>query len=139
MRTLRVKSVAFLSLILIPVALDSTKLLVQKTNDYAFQTATFYLKFGKNFITFMNATAPDGTIFLTACACPSVSPSHGDKRIIGRFLWRDQEAIYAGTQLPSGFHHLCKGTEKYFMVVLADLGFTYEGREMKVDEVIGKI
>ena len=123
----------------IPVALDSTKVRVQKSNDYAFQKSTFYTKLGKNFITFMNATAPDGTIFLTAYACPSVSPSHGDKRIIGRFLWRDQEAIQAGTQLPSGFHHLCKGTDQYFMVVLADLGFTYEGREMKVDEVIGKI
>ena len=123
----------------IPIALDSTKVGVQKSNDYAFQKSTFYIKLGKNFITFMNASAADGTVFLTAYACPSVSPSHGDKRIIGRFLWRDKEAIQAGTELPSGFHHLCKGTDQYFMVVFADLGFTYEGRKMKVDEVIGKI
>ena len=122
----------------IPVALDSSKVRVQKSNDYAFQKSTFYTKLGKNFITFMNATAPDGTVFLTAYACPSVSPSHGDKRIIGRFLWRDKEAIEEGTELPSGFHHLCKGTDHYFMVVFADLGFLYEGRPMQVDEVTGK-
>ena len=44
----------------IPVALDSTKVRVQKSNDYAFQKSTFYTKLGKNFITFMNASAPDG-------------------------------------------------------------------------------
>ena len=85
----------------------------------------------------MNASAPDGTIFLTAYASLSISPSYGDKHIKGWFLWRDKEVIKAGTELPSGFHHLC--TDQYFMVVFADLGCLYEGQAMKVDEVTGKI
>ena len=39
------------------IPLDPTKVRVQKSNNYAFQKSTFYIKLGKNFITFMNASA----------------------------------------------------------------------------------
>ena len=57
----------------------------------------------------MDASAPDGTIFLTPYASPSVSASHGDKHIIDWLLWCDKEAIEADTELPSGFHQSLQG------------------------------
>ena len=64
------------------VALDSSKVSLQKSNDQ-----------------------------IILRSIQSVSPSYGDNQIIGPILWRrDKEAIKAGKELPSGFHHLCKGT-----------------------------
>ena len=122
-----------------PLCIDSTKIGVQKSSDYEYQKQTYFIKKGQNYITMTNVSLPDGTILLYACASPSVSPSHGDSRILGRFIWKDNQAIDEGLGLPSGLAVLIKGTDKYFMAVFVDSGYVFEGRPMPIDDKIGTL
>ena len=64
-----------------------------------------------------NVTLPDGTIVMHSSASPSVSPSHGDQRIIAKMLWRDEQALNRGEAPPTGMYRVLRGTNKYFMVI----------------------
>ena len=71
---------------------------------------------------------------------PYNSPSHGDQRILGSFIWQDEQAMEKGDTLPFGFARLLLGTMKYFIAFLLDFGYIFEpSRPMKADENIGKI
>ena len=117
-----------------PICLDSTKISIQYSNDYEFQKATFSRKLNDHFLTMTNASLPDGTIIMHSSSSPSVSPSHGDQRIIAKMLWRDEQAIKRGDPTPTGMYLLLRGTEKYFIVLFVDRGYTFKPRPMKADE-----
>ena len=117
-----------------PICLDSTKIRIQYSNDYEFQKATFSRKLNDHFVTMTNASLPDGTIVQHSSSSPSVSPSHGDQRIIAKMLWRDEQAINRGDPPPTGMYLVLRGTTKYFIVIYVDRGYTFQPRKMKADE-----
>ena len=117
-----------------PICLDSTKVSIQYSNDYEFQKATFFRKLNDHFVTMTNASLPDGTIIMHSGSSPSVSPSHGDQRIIARMLWRDEQAIKRGDPPPTGMYWVLRGTNKYFILIYADRGYTFKPKPMKIDK-----
>jgi hypothetical protein len=121
-----------------PICLDSTKIRIPYSNDYEFQKSTFSRKLNGHFVTMTNVSLPDGTIIQHSSSSASVSPSHGDQRIIGKMLWRDEQAIERGDPPPTGMYHVMRGTDKYFMVIYADKGYTFQPRPMKADNKISE-
>ena len=122
----------------VPLCLDSTKIRIPYSNDYEFQKATYSRKLNDHFVTMTNVTLPDGTIVMHSSASPSVSPSHGDQRIIAKMLWRDEQALNRGEAPPTGMYRVLRGTNKYFMVIYGDRGYTFKPRPMKADKYMSE-
>ena len=91
-----------------------------------------------HFVTMTNVSLPDGTIIMHSSSSPSVSPSHGDQRIIGKMLWRDERAIKRGDPPPTGMYLVLRGTDKYFPVIYVDRGYTFQPRKMEADKKISE-
>ena len=122
----------------VPLCIDSTKISIQYSNDYEFQKSTFSRKLNGHFLTMTNVSLPDGTIIMHSSSSPSVSPSHGDQRIIGKMLWRDEQAIKRGDPPPTGMYLVLRGTDKYFPVIYVDRGYTFQPRKMEADKKISE-
>ena len=61
----------------------------------------------------------------------SISPSSGDGRETSWIITMEENDAREGLEVETGLSRLLRGTSKYFIVLVADAGFTFYPKNMK--------
>ena len=117
--------------------IDGILLGVPYTADLFAQKSCYYSPKKDHYIRYINICNGRGEVILFLPPTPSISPTHGDERATGAFIWLDEEREKHGLPPLTGLSQLLRGSDKWQVTMVGDYGFVHRPARLR-DDGIGK-
>ena len=117
------------------IMIDGILLGVPYTADLFAQKSCYYLPKKDHYIRYINICNARGEIILFLPPTPSISPTHGDERATGAFLWLDDDREKQGLPVITGLGQLLRGSDKWHVNVVGDYGFVHRPARLGDDGI----